>query len=217
MIAIAIAALIAGQTPAQEAALVQSFGDAVESVRAGTPATFARPTKFSFGRNMGAAPFCARCTGYFTPADFQFYAVPESAWTITDEKGNKTAPSWLGYTVVTVCADAERTDPPTYSWGSAALPGTCAMVPGATGIPSVTVTTFDDGDSQSTVLGWSSACGSGPDCRYQPPPGPGGGLPPVIACPPGLTMPPGSFTGTVLLKTSVEWAGSSSTPKACEP
>ena len=174
-----VPSLASAQTTTQEFALVQSFGDAVNSVRAGTPATFARPTKFSFGRAMTAPAFCARCTGFFEPTDFAFYGVPESAYTVVDEKGVRTAPSWLGYTVVTVCADAERTDPPTYSWGSAALPGTCSMLSAAAGTPSVTVTTFTDGDSQSTVLGWSSACSTGLGCTYQPPPGPGGGTPQI--------------------------------------
>jgi len=205
-------ALVAAPTPQQENALAQSFAEAVGWVKAGGVPLHSRTTEAHGGVPLAAEGFAVRCTGFFAVEDMAFWGFDPAVY----QTGTPpTSPSWLRYAVVTVAAAAPRVDPPVVPWGSSALPGTCSdiLVAPAGSYP-VTITTFNDPASQSTVLGWQSACApASSGCTYSQRMMDGSIV--QIPCPLGMTLPPGSFSGTVIYKTSVEWAGQSSWPDSC--
>ena len=198
----------------QQNALVQSFADAVEYVAAGNAPTFVRDTKFAFGKPLGTGVYCVRGTGLLLPTNFQFYGVKPAVYSVTTDTGTSTPP-WLGYAILTVCATGTL-ESTTSTWASQAVPGTWteAPFPGPDGSYPVTVTTFWDAESQQTTTGWRAACAPLPpapqDCLYTQRLIDGSTT--TVACPKALTLTPGSFSGTVIYKPGVEWAGASSLP-----
>lgn len=214
-----VAALALSQVPAgwsQEAlnGIYQQLAQVQQQIDAGAKPTKTRATKLTYGANTGKGKNCLRCQGWYISPDLAVKLGIDPAL-YKDAQGN-VIPSKL-YATLQVCSGPNQNKADKPSWLRAAIMETCsAPILSDPGQDAFQVALLGDAETQAADTGSPCACSTGSNCTYQPPPLLDGTIPPPGPAPLGLTLAPGTWSGTgCFRKSCVEWFGKDSYPPQC--
>jgi hypothetical protein len=199
--------LAGAQTAQQRNGLVLSLKAAIQTVADGTAPTIVGGTRIQFGGNVAAGGICIRGTLHVDDADIRFLGLSPAAFPTEADR----------YVAAQICApgtSAVAQEIPSWLRDMAETWG--AVFTSTQVFPRVILATRNDALAKSAVTGFACACSSGATCTWQPPKNPDGTTPAPTACPRGVTLSPGTWSGTgAVFKTCLELYGFSSWPPEC--
>jgi hypothetical protein len=203
---ILVASLALSQTAPQRNGLVESLGVAIQTIRDGATPTITNNTRASFGGNLAAGAICIRGTLRLDPSDVEFLKLPAAGFTKPADY----------YVATQICAPGTSATPREVPAWLRDMAETWGAVFTSTQVyPRVVLATRKDPLAVAALTGFACACSSGVNCTWQPPKNQDGTTPAPTACPLGVTLSPGTWSGTgAVPKTCLEMFGHSSWDEA---